>query len=69
VESHKNFLFIDEDADTIIFFLKENTPQERERVFYREGAKMLKTMIEERRGEWDQKICAEQIRSRCLRSP
>ena len=57
VESHKNFMFIDEEADTIIFFLKENTPQEREKVFYREGAKMLKAMINERREEWDEKIC------------
>ena len=59
VESHKSFMFIDEESNTIIFFLKENTPQERERVFYREGAKMLKAMINERRGEWDQKICME----------
>lgn len=57
VESQKNFMLIDEESDTILFFLKENTPQERERVFYREGAKMLKTMIADRREEWDQKIC------------
>ncbi len=57
VLSHKSFLFIDEDARKIIFFLKENTPQEREKVFYREGAKMLKAMINERRTEWDLKIC------------
>lgn len=57
VESHKSFMFIDEDTKTIIFFLKQNTPQERERVFYREGAKMLKAMINERREEWDQAIC------------
>lgn len=57
VESHKNFMFIDEEAKTIIFFLKENTPQERERVFYRESAKMLKALIEGYREEWDAKIC------------
>ena len=59
IESHKSFMFIDDEAKTILFFLKENTPQEREKVFYREGAKMLKAMIEGRREEWDQKICIE----------
>lgn len=63
VESYKSFMFIDEEAKTILFFLKENTPQEREKVFYREGAKMVKAMIEGRREEWDQKICVEHQKS------
>lgn len=61
IESHKSFLFMNEEEKKMTFFLQENTPQEREKVFYKEAAKMLKAMISERRSEWDQKICASHL--------
>ena len=45
------------DGDHMILHVRENTPEEIQRVFYYYGAKKVASLIEEKRNEWDQKIC------------
>ncbi len=52
-----DFLFFDEENDTIVFYLREDTPESIEKTFYKEGNRYLALLIQERRNDWDREIC------------
>ena len=54
-KSNRDFLLVDEDGLT--FFLREDTEENRMRVFYSEGGKQILQMVRDRRGDLDRMIC------------
>lgn len=47
------------EGDILTFFLKEESDERIEKTFRKAAAKTLLDLCEERRGEWDQKICRD----------
>lgn len=49
--------FMDIEDDTLVFYLRHDTPENRRTVFYRTASRQLVLMIQERRDELDRSVC------------